>query len=77
MFLFREKSYEDVFLPMTKAQPYPTTLELNLRQQNQYCMLLDSCKGRISILERYSWAGSLYDGHLQNFALIAYLIFEV
>lgn len=39
MFSCRDKSYEDECHPMTKAWPYPATLELNLRQQNQYCML--------------------------------------
>ena len=32
MFSRRDKSYEDEFPPMKKARPYPTTLELNLRQ---------------------------------------------
>ena len=77
MFSSRDKSYEDEFLPMTKAQPYPTTLELNLRQHNQYCMLPNNCEESISILQRYSWARSLYDGHLQKCALISYLSFEV
>ena len=77
MFSCREKIYEDEFIPMTKAQPYPTTLELNLRQHNQYCMLPNNYKEIILVLESYSWDGSFYDGHFQKCALRSYLNFEV